>query len=64
MVRELVSDIEAAYKAALQKRRQLEKEIYASDARPDEKANMLHTLSKLWIFAGDLHDAANKKRQT
>lgn len=55
-----MSDIEVSYKAALQKRRQLEKEIEASDAISDEKANMLHTLSKLWIFVGHLHDAAER----
>lgn len=37
-------------KAAALKRAQLEKEIHDSMATPQEKTNMLHSLSKLWIF--------------
>lgn len=35
---------------------QLEREIQESSASPGEKANMLHTLSKLGIFAQEERD--------
>lgn len=38
------------------KAQQLEREIQSSSASPTEKANMLHTLSKLGIYAQDERD--------
>lgn len=41
------------WNAARLKAEQLEREIRASAASDVEKSNMLHTLSKLAMFAGD-----------
>lgn len=53
------TDLEADYDEAKRKRSQLEDEIrkylpYDGVA----KANMLHTLSKLWISVQNIHDRA------
>lgn len=52
------SDLEVSYDAALQKRQQLEREIHKSAATNAQKSDMLHSLSKLWLFVGDLRDTA------
>lgn len=44
---------EQLIKAANDKALQLEREIRASDATADQKTGMLHTLSKLTMFASD-----------
>lgn len=41
------------WEAAKLKAKQLVSEIDKSSATPREKANMQHTLSKLWMFATD-----------
>lgn len=41
------------YEAARLKVSQLDTEIRASEASSGQKSNMLHSLSKLWMFASD-----------
>jgi hypothetical protein len=45
----------------IRKQRQLEREIHESAATAREKANMLHSLSKVGIFAGE--EAAEARRE-
>lgn len=54
------SDTKAAYDAALLKRQQLEQEIDRCGATSAEKANMAHSLSKLWLYVGDMRDAGER----
>lgn len=46
-------DPESNWKAAKLKEKQLEEEIRASSATDGQKSDMLHTLSKLMMFAWD-----------
>jgi hypothetical protein len=48
-------------KSALLKRKQLEQEINNSNATPNEKKDMQHTLSKLWMFASEEFDTINNR---
>lgn len=51
-----MTDQDKAFEAAKQKRSQLEREIHQSAASDNEKRDMQHTLSKLWMFASEAVD--------
>lgn len=51
------------YMAALGKRHQLENEINKYIDKPGVRADMHHTLSKLWMFSMDIADDLLKSRE-
>lgn len=56
-----MSDFETSYHALHLKLGQLESEIHKSDASAAQRSNMLHTLSKAAIFAGDMLNAGRSE---
>lgn len=55
------NDPDNYYESMSLKHDQLEQEISQSSATPEEKSNMQHTLSKLWMFTNDLLDDIDRK---
>lgn len=53
-------DYEAHWDETRAKLSQLEAEIHKSAATADQRADMLHTLSKARMFASDMFDAAKR----